>query len=159
MSSDLTPTIQLVRDLRANLLNIGDELGQLAPDLRRQVERNFDTLGRHSGQRWSFRGEPKYRKRKRALQGTQLASRPLWTRQDELRRSYIRPSHAKHISRVIGDRMFFGSSVSYAQRLATGGTGPLGEPYPGRDPLAMTDRQLEKFQLKLAQGVLPLGFF
>lgn len=103
--------------------------------------RAFRTSGRSERSKWAgFGREPKYRSFKQKLTGD--LSPLTWKREGRLFNSLTRSNDADQTFRVTGDTIRFGSRVPYAHRLYTGGVGPFGERYPGRNFLHLSDRSM-----------------
>jgi hypothetical protein len=108
------------------------------------VEEQFRTAGKHGGQAWSFRGEPKYQHMKTRRHGMPYGKMPMLLPDDraKLLPSLIDANHPDSLFRLMPGQLILGSRLEYADRLFnTGGIGPYGERYPGRDPFQMTPVQ------------------
>lgn len=113
------------------------------PYLLNHMERQFETGGAHGGKRWAnYASEPKYLSFKYNVAGT---LRPLrWDDsgvRERLRPSLVLASHSEHVFLPGSQLLQFGTRVPWANSIYTGGVGPFGEPFPGRNPLAMTLQQ------------------
>ena len=114
------------------------------PYVLEHMRLQFDTLGAHGGKPWaSLDGEPIYRAYKARLIGEKFAKRVLWWSDDKarLRPSLVFDRHPEQVSQIERKKMLFGTSVPHAGDLLKGGTGPFGEPFPGRAIFAMTQAQ------------------
>lgn len=106
----------------------------------------FKTQGASEGERWAdYSGEPIYRAFKETVTGDLTLMR--WRggpRQDVLFRSLTHVGAPGGLFRRNGNNYLFGTKLTYAQRLSEGGTGPFGEKYPGRSPVALGRESRQK---------------
>lgn len=102
-------------------------------------EQLFRTFGASEGVRWAdYSGEPKYRAYKEHVTGDLTLMR--WRggpREDTLFRSVTRENSPGSLFRRTGNTWTFGTRLPYADSLRDGGTGPFGERFPGRLPVAL----------------------
>ena len=125
------------------------------------VEANFATHGRHSGQDWSFAGEPKYAAYKARVADNQDPLR--WgAGHEQIYPSSTDESHPLHIWRTDEQGYVIGSNAPNLEDMQAGGVGPFGEPFPGRDPFYATPQQLDELarleQQAIDQRLREIGF-
>jgi len=125
------------------------------PYLLRHWEKQFATEGEHGGRPWEgYGGEPKYADHKMAIVGHHDLLR--WDKGGKYERLYpsiTEPSHTEHVFRADATSMTAGTAVPYSDRLISGGTGPFGETYPGRDWQRMTTRQKKKLVTLIQRSI------
>lgn len=118
-------------------------------------EKLFDTEGAHGGSTWGdYANEPHYVAYK--LQKVGHLDLLRWEKGGKYERLYpslTDPTHSQHVWESSRRGFAFGTALSYAGRLARGGTGPFGEPYPGRDPILLTRKQKAHIATLVQRGV------
>lgn len=129
--------------------------GRLHPFFLNHLEHQFKTSGDHGGAPWAgYEGEPRYRAFKKRVVGH---LRPLeWDTGGQfeiLRPSLVEPEHEHHVFTSRPLEAVVGTSYPPAARLATGGIGPFGEPFPARRMFAMTRGQIAYLLTEMARGI------
>lgn len=114
------------------------------PWMVQHFRRQFDTAGGHGGALWAPL-EPKYQAAQRAF-GDSIV--PLESSAGILERSFVDPTDKNHRVKF-GRTMEFESALPYSGTLATGGTGPYGEPFPARDPRVISRVQMEDLKKEI----------
>lgn len=133
----------------------------LKPWFLDHMEEQYETQGAHGGEPWAdYSSEPQYAAMKssvfeQANVGGSIDNFILrWVPGSErLKPSLTESSHPNFVFRTSDLEAEIGTNVPYAERLIEGGTGPFGEPYPGRDMLAMTDAQLSTLFTEIQRGI------
>jgi hypothetical protein len=102
---------------------------------------------------FDFSTEPKWRARKAAVHGPRYAQLPLVVEQGTLEASLTDKGHPEHIEELTADGgLRLGSKVDLADQLLNrGGTNPLGEPFPARDPYEQIPRARVEVELRRLQ--------
>lgn len=137
--------------------NSEETMRELADYLRRRADEIIEDPAS-----FDFSTEPKWEARKEAMHGPKYAELPLVTPNGSLQRSLIE-SGGQHIEEVEPGGLKLGSKVDIADRLLNkGGTNPLGEPYPARNPYKAIPRpevedEIKRLQLPLVRSALRVG--
>ena len=151
---EMRRTINIAREFISDLDGIWREV--VHPWILEHMGEQFDTAGAHGGERWSvYENEPKYKAHKLAIVGH---LRPLvwdWGGEYErLRPSLMEKDHPLQIFETDDWSMRFGTSVEYAESLNAGGTGPFGEPFPGRRIFGMTEGQKKELATVIQRAIM-----
>lgn len=145
----------LAKDIIGSLKETFEDV--VHPYVLDHVKAMFRTQGSHGGASWAgYRQEPKYAAYKASVLDLADPTDRLmrWAPDNErLYPSLVAPSHPQHIFQASDDSVRIGTSVPYAKRLATGGTGPFGEPFPGRPMFAMTRSQKSQLVTEVQRDI------
>ncbi len=123
----------------------------------RWEEELFQTQGASGGHgRWAgYDSEPRYAGMKRALVGNDWDRVLIWRNRAESRLwpSLTMEGHPDHLFFSSPQKVEIGTRMPYADRLAQGGRGPKGEPFPGRMAVDLNE-QNRKDVTKILQRYL-----
>lgn len=145
----------VAEDIVGDMRPIWNEV--VRPFVFQHMRLQFDTLGEHGGKPWaSLDNEPKYKAYKRALLGEDLANKVLWWDEDgaRLRPSLVIPGHGEQEYAAERERFFFGTRVDHARSLIEGGTGPFGEPFPGRSIFAISQPDRKRLVTLIQRAIV-----
>lgn len=155
----------------------GKGLGDLKDDLRRLMrafksEETMRELANFLRRRadeviedpasFDFTTEPKWEARKEAAHGPKYAQLPLAVPNGSLQSSLTEPG-GEHIEEVEPGGLRLGSKVDIADLLLNkGGTNPLGEPFPARDPYdkipsSEVEEEISRLQLPMIRDAVRVG--
>jgi hypothetical protein len=152
-SEALDRRLSLAEDVVQDLRPTFEEIAH--PWLLNHMRRQFATDGAHGGSRWAdYSREPKYRAYKKSLVGHTDILR--WEKggREQLYPSLTKKGDSLHVWRASHKGIRFGTRVDHAERLTQGGTGPFGEPYPGREIFSLTRRQRSDFVREIQRDII-----